>query len=218
MHTLKLWKSSKIKKSFQTPEWSSTFSTPPWGGSQAPSPRCQEASGRTMVLVTVRIRTRLSHRPGADGYGNRLQSYNTFLCPKHEQRSWDTEEVWKLGDKNQVGSLHTMHREVAHGTQEEDKTGHSQHGWPVAKSCSTPWTGAPASLPGFTAPHCLPEFTNSCPLRQWCYPIISSSAIPSAFAFSLSQHQGTFFNESTLGITWPKYWSFSFSISLSDEY
>ena len=155
MHTLKLWKSSKIKKSFQTPEWSSTFSTPPWGGSQAPSPRCQEASGRTMVLVTVRIRTRLSHRPGADGYGNRLQSYNTFLCPKHEQRSWDTEEVWKLGDKNQVGSLHTMHREVAHGTQEEDKTGHSQHGWPVAKSCSTPWTGAPASLPGFTAPHCL---------------------------------------------------------------
>ena len=29
---------------------------------------------------------------------------------------------------------------------------------------------------------------------------------------------GVFSNESALGIRWPKYWSFSFSISLSNEY
>ena len=40
---------------------------------------------------------------------------------------------------------------------------------------------------------------------------------PSPPAFNLSQHQGLF-NESVLHIIWPKYWSFSFSISPSNEY
>ena len=35
--------------------------------------------------------------------------------------------------------------------------------------------------------------------------------------FNLFQHQ-VFSNESVLHIRWPKYWSFSFSISLSNEY
>ena len=33
---------------------------------------------------------------------------------------------------------------------------------------------------------------NSCPLSRWCYTTISTSAIPSPFAFNLSQHQGLF--------------------------
>ena len=40
---------------------------------------------------------------------------------------------------------------------------------------------------------------------------------PSPPTFNLSQHQGLF-NESVLHIRWPKYWSFSFSISPSNEY
>ena len=40
---------------------------------------------------------------------------------------------------------------------------------------------------------------------------------PSPPAFNLSQHQA-FSNESVLHIRWPKYWSFSFSISPSSEY
>ena len=40
---------------------------------------------------------------------------------------------------------------------------------------------------------------------------------PSAPALNLSQHQG-FSNEADLCIRWPKYWSFSFTISLSSEY
>ena len=40
---------------------------------------------------------------------------------------------------------------------------------------------------------------------------------PSPPAFNLSQHQ-SFSNESALCIRWPKYWSFSFSISPSNEY
>ena len=40
---------------------------------------------------------------------------------------------------------------------------------------------------------------------------------PSPPAFNLSQRQGLS-NESVLQIRWPKYWSFSFSISPSNEY
>ena len=40
---------------------------------------------------------------------------------------------------------------------------------------------------------------------------------PSPFALNLSQHQGLSY-ESALLIKWPKYWSFSFSISPSNNY
>ena len=40
---------------------------------------------------------------------------------------------------------------------------------------------------------------------------------PSPLAFNLSQHQGLS-NELVLQIRWPKYWSFSFHISPSNEY
>ena len=42
-------------------------------------------------------------------------------------------------------------------------------------------------------------------------------SFPSPLAFNLSQHQ-VFSYESVLPIRWPKYWSFSFSISPSNEY
>ena len=48
--------------------------------------------------------------------------------------------------------------------------------------------------------------SNSCPLSQQCYLIISSSATP----FSCLQSfpvSGFFSNESALHISWPKYWS-----------
>ena len=44
------------------------------------------------------------------------------------------------------------------------------------------------------------------------------SGLPFPPAFHLSQHQGFFSNELALPIRWPKYWSFSFSISPSSEY
>ena len=59
--------------------------------------------------------------------------------------------------------------------------------------------------------------SNSCSLSQWCHPTISSPVAPSSPAFNLSQHQGLF-NELAFCIRWPKYWSFSFSISPSNEY
>ena len=48
-------------------------------------------------------------------------------------------------------------------------------------------------------------------------PVSRSLSSPSPATFNLSQHQ-IFSNESALWIRWPKYWSFSFSISPSSEY
>ena len=57
-------------------------------------------------------------------------------------------------------------------------------------------------------------YSNSCPSSQRCHPTICHclllpSIFPSIRVFS---------NESVLHIRWPKYWSFSFSISPSCEY
>ena len=60
-------------------------------------------------------------------------------------------------------------------------------------------------------------YSNSCPLSRWCHPniilcnslLLLPSIFPSIRVFS---------NESVLRIRWPKYWSFSFSNSPSNEY
>ena len=60
-------------------------------------------------------------------------------------------------------------------------------------------------------------YPNSCPLSWWCHPAISSSVVPFSSCFNLSQHQGLFkWVSSSHQVA--KYWSFSFSISPSNEY
>ena len=58
----------------------------------------------------------------------------------------------------------------------------------------------------------------SCPSSQWCHPTISSSVIPFSSSLQSYPASGSFQIESALRIRWQKYWSFSFSISLSSEY
>ena len=59
--------------------------------------------------------------------------------------------------------------------------------------------------------------SDSCPLSRWCHPAISSS-VSSLLLPSVFPSIRVFSNESVLCIRWPKYWSFCFSISLSNEY
>ena len=56
-------------------------------------------------------------------------------------------------------------------------------------------------------------WSNSWP--WWCHPIISSSSLLLSSVFPSIR---IFSNESVFHIRWPKYWSFSFSISPSNEY
>ena len=60
--------------------------------------------------------------------------------------------------------------------------------------------------------------SNSCLLSQWCHPAISSSVVPFSSCLQVSPSIRIFSNELALRIRWPKYWSFSFSISPFNEY
>ena len=59
--------------------------------------------------------------------------------------------------------------------------------------------------------------SNSCPLSRWCHPAVSSSVVPLSSCLQSFPASGSF-SESVLRIRWPNYWSFSFSISTSNEY
>ena len=68
----------------------------------------------------------------------------------------------------------------------------------------------PSPVPG--------DHPNSCPSSQWCHPAISSSVVPFSSCPLIPPSIRVFSNESTLHMRWPKYWSFSYSISPSKEH
>ena len=79
----------------------------------------------------------------------------------------------------------------------------------------TPWTTARQASPSFTISWSLLKFMSielvmlSNHLNLCCPLLLLPSIFPSIRVFS---------NESALHIRWPKYWSFSFSISPSNDY
>ena len=84
----------------------------------------------------------------------------------------------------------------------------------VAQLCLTLCKPIDCSTPGFPVHHQLPEFTQTHvhwvgDAIQPSHPLSSPSIFPSIRVLS---------NESVLCIRWPKDWSFSFSISPSNEY
>ena len=57
---------------------------------------------------------------------------------------------------------------------------------------------------------------NPCPMSRWCHPVISSSVI--AFSSCPQSFPRPFQMSQFLRTRWPKYWSFRFSISYSNEH
>ena len=89
----------------------------------------------------------------------------------------------------------------------------------VTQSCPTLFDPMDHSMPGLPVHHQLLELAQThvhqvSDAIQPSHPLSS----PSPPAFHLSQHQGLFEWVSVQCIKWPKYCSFSFSISPSDEY
>ena len=88
----------------------------------------------------------------------------------------------------------------------------------VTQSCLTLCNPMNCSMPGFLAHHQFPEHTQTHDHRlgdaiQPSHPLSSPFVLPSIF-----HNIKVFSNESALRIKWPKYWSFSFSMSPSNEY
>ena len=88
----------------------------------------------------------------------------------------------------------------------------------VTQSCPTLCDPMDSSTPGFPVHHQLPSLLKFMSIKSvmpsnhliLCHSLLlAPSVFPSIRVFS---------NESVLCITWPKYWSFSFSISHSIEY
>ena len=88
----------------------------------------------------------------------------------------------------------------------------------VAKSCptlATPWTTQCTRPP---CPSPTPRvYPKSWPSSWCCHPTNSSSVVPFSSHLQSFPASGSF-PMSQLCIRWPKYWSFSFSISPSKEY
>ena len=88
----------------------------------------------------------------------------------------------------------------------------------VAKFCPTLCDPVDCSTPGFPVHHQLPELAQiHCPSSWWCHPTISFSVVPFSSCLHSFPASGSF-PTSVLHIRWPKYWSFSFSISPSNEF
>ena len=78
----------------------------------------------------------------------------------------------------------------------------------------TPWTTALQASLCFTVSQSLLQLMSIESVMPsnhliLCHPLLLPSVLPSSRVF---------FNESALHIRWPKYWSFSFSVSPSNEY
>ena len=80
--------------------------------------------------------------------------------------------------------------------------------WPHESQHARPL--CPSATPGV--------YSNSCPSSRWCHPAISSSVVPFSSCRQSPPSIRVFSNESTLCMRWPKYWSFSFSISPSNKH
>ena len=81
------------------------------------------------------------------------------------------------------------------------------------------WTPHGLQHAGLPCPSPTPGvYSNSCPWSQWCHPTISSSVIPFSSRLQSFPASGSFPMSQFFGIRWPKYWSFSFSISPSNAY
>ena len=87
----------------------------------------------------------------------------------------------------------------------------------VAQSCLTLWDPTNRSMPGLPVHHKLPEFTQTHAHRVGDAIQPSHLCHPLFFLPPILLSIRVFSNESTLRMRWPKYWSFSFSISPSNE-
>ena len=97
------------------------------------------------------------------------------------------------------------------------RQGHAQFS-SVVQSCPTICDTMDCSMPGFPLHHQFPQLAQTHHYQvndaiQPSHPLLSHLLLPSLFPSSRF-----FSNEFALCIRWPKYWSFTFSISPSNEY
>ena len=164
------------------------------------------------------------------GTSGRESACQCRRCKRHGFHPWVTKIPWRrkwqptpafLPGKppwtEEPGELHSPW-----GRKESDMTKRlstDRHQFSsVTQSYSTLWNPMDCSMPGVPVHHQLPEFTQT--HVHWvsdaiqhlilCHPLLLLPPIPPSIR--------VFSNESNLRTRWPKYWSFNFSISPSNEH
>ena len=134
---------------------------------------------------------------------------------------WKSDESWDFSSKNGSMCLHinfTQISEFKHPCSLISSGSSVQFSSVQSLSCVWLWDPMDCSTPGFPAHHQLLELTQT--HVHWISDAIQPShplSSPSPPALNLSQHQGLFQRVSSLHQV-ANYWSFSFSISPSNEY
>ena len=129
------------------------------------------------------------------GHGCSACSSGEGRAPGEEGRCLEREEE-EEGKEETLLSVHFSHSVMSNSLR--------SHGLLHARPlCSSPTPGV---------------YSNSCPLSRWCHPTHLVLCRPLLLLPSIFPSIRVFSNESALCIRWPKYWSFSFSISPSNKY
>ena len=128
--------------------------------------------------------------------GRRRRGWQRMASPTRLTWVWVNSGSWWWTGRPQFSSVQFSHSVVSDSLQPHEL----QHARPP---CPSP---APRA------------HSNSCPSSQWCHPTISFSVVPFSSCPQSLPASGFFQNESALRIRSPKYWSFSFSISPSNEH
>ena len=120
-------------------------------------------------------------------------------CPRPKScRQCSKDPNWDVSDSRDHPLNHSI--QFSHSVMSNSLQPHEpQHARPPC----------PSPIPGV--------YPNSCPLSRWWHPTISSRC-PLLLLPSIVPNIRVFSNELDLCIRWPKYWSFSFNISPSNEY
>ena len=135
--------------------------------------------------------------------------FNSFNQSTNMISSYHCQALWR----NQWRAMQTKQTLTSRNLWSTYKVSSVQshsHVWLFA----TPWLqharpSCPSTNPGV--------HPNPCPLSRWCHPAISSCH-PLLLLPPIFPSIRVFSTESALRIRWPKYWSFSFNISPSNEH
>ena len=123
----------------------------------------------------------------------------------------------RKGDCRERSSWEGMHIQIF-GSRFSDFSRHMLYTLTsVAQLCPTLCDPIDCSMPGFPVHHQLLELAQT-HVHPVGYPITSSSVVPYSSHLQSFTASGYFPMSQLFCIRWPKYWSFSFSSSPSNEY
>ena len=180
------------------------------GSEKRPSCKLQNIGSKEEMGVPLRIKWRVSRRRESCFFPLGVAGAEVLTCAL-----WSPEIFWSCLSGCQQSEPVGLRSPSP--LQPDRLRSHTSCRCSVARSCVTLCDPVHCSAPGLSDPHhsrSLPKFVSIASVMPssrliLCHPLLLPSVFPSIRDLS---------NESAVRIRWPKYWSFNFSISPSNQY